>query len=208
MIKKLWAFCFIRITAYFVLLVLILFLFKNPILRGMGNYLVAEDAWEPTELVVVLGGNSYERGLAAVEIASAHPEVKFLATGGNRPMQILALDTSMYEAELTRHWMIKKGVDPSRVAILTGATSTGEEAEEVLTYCKTNHISHITVVSSTYHLRRVKWVFHDLFEENNITTKYHGANSEGFTPESWWHNEAGLIATNNEYVKLLYYMLK
>jgi uncharacterized SAM-binding protein YcdF (DUF218 family) len=208
MIKKLWSKRIVRILTYFLAVCILLFAFRGPILRSMGRYLVAQDAWEPTQLVVVLGGNSYERGLAAVDIAQQHPEVKFLATGGNRPMQILALDTSMFEAELTRHWMVKKGVDPSRIDILTSATSTGEEADEVLTFCKKYNISHVTIVSSTYHLRRVKWIFHDLFEENRITTKYYGANSEGFTPDTWWQNEEGLIVTNNEYVKLLYYMVK
>ena len=122
MIKKLWAKRFVRIFTYFLAVCILLFAFRGPILRSMGRFLVAQDAWEPTQLVVVLGGNSYERGLAAVDIAQQHPEVKFLATGGNRPMQILALDTSMFEAELTRHWMVKKGVDPSRIDILTSAT--------------------------------------------------------------------------------------
>lgn len=206
--KKYWSNKWFRRLTYLVVLMLLLLIFLKPILRGLGNFLVASDPLQKTEAVIVLGGNSYERGLAAVEVFKIFPDQRFITTGGNIPIQLLAIDTTLFEAELTRHLMVKKGVPLNQITALTTATSTQEEAQEVLTYCKNNNISSITVISSTYHLRRVKWTFEKAFEGSPIEVRFYGAQSEEFTAESWWKSESGLVTTNNEYIKLMYYLLK
>lgn len=206
MLKKLWTYCIVRTLTYAIVFFSLLILFRVPIFKGMGHFLVAEDAWEPTEIVVVLGGDSYMRGNEAISLFKKDTSLYFLATSGNQPEKIQALDTTMFEAELTRHWMVNEGVPTSHIQTLTKSTSTREEAEEVLDYCKTHNIHHVTILSSHYHLRRVRWVFEELFSENNIHTRYHGAKADGFEKDSWWKNESGLIITNNEYLKLLYYL--
>ncbi|MEZ4799107.1 MAG: YdcF family protein [Flavobacteriales bacterium] len=154
----------------------------------------------------MLGGDSYMRGNEAIALYQKDTTLQFIVTGGNQPEKIQALDTTMYEAELTRHWMVNEGVPVDHIVALTKSTSTREEASEVLVYCKEHHFKHVTILSSDYHLRRVRWVFEDLFTENNIQTRYHGAKADGFEKDSWWKNESGMIITNNEYIKLLYYL--
>jgi uncharacterized SAM-binding protein YcdF (DUF218 family) len=114
----------------------------------------------------------------------------------------------MFEAELTKHFMVKKGVSADNIIAMSKGTSTFEEAQEALTYCKNNNIHKISVISSSYHLRRVRWVFQELFEENGITILFHSAPSEDFDPNNWWKSEEGLVTTNNEYIKLVYYFFK
>lgn len=206
--KNLWAKRWFKIATVFLGLLLLLFLFRNPILNGIGNWLVDEDELVMTESCFVLGGNSYERGLAAVNVYNLLPSQQFVATGGNYPYQILCLDTSMYEAELTRHWMVKKGVPLSQMQILTNGHSTMEESEEILQYCKDHQMKHITVISSSFHLRRVRWVFEDKFEKAGIKICFHGATSMEYDQTNWWKNEEGLIMANNEIVKLAYYFIK
>jgi len=206
--KKLWEKKWFRLCTYLIGLVFILFMLRNTILNGVGNWLVAADTTEKTESCFVLGGNSFERGISAVEIYKIFPDHQFVATGGNYPYQILCLDTTMFEAELTRHWMIAKGVPQEQIEILTSAHSTMDESEEILTYCKAKSLKHITVISSAFHLRRVRWVFEDKFKEAGIKVNFHGATSAEYDPTNWWKNEEGLIMTNNELVKLLYYFIK
>lgn len=207
-LKKLWSKKWFRRLVYLLIFILLVVLLLKPVMRAMGRYLVADDPLEKTELVVVLGGNSYERGLAGAEVHRKFPDQAFVTTGGNVPMQLLALDTSMYEAELTRHLMVKKGVPVSQITALTTATSTQEEAKEVLDYARKNNIHSITVISSTYHLRRVRWTFEKQFDNSGIELRFYGAVSEEFEPEMWWKSESGLVTTNNEYIKLMYYLLK
>lgn len=206
--KKIWEKKWVRRITYCLIPLILLFLFRNPILRGMGNWLVADDPLEQTECAFVLGGNSFERGLAAVEIAKIYPTQRFVTSGGNVPMQISALDTTMYEAQLTRHFMMKKGVPDSQITIMSKGTSTFEEAEAIMDYCQQNGLKKISIISSNYHLRRVRWVFEDKFKENGITVLFHGAPSAEFLPNEWWKHEEGLITTNNEYIKLMYYFIK
>jgi hypothetical protein len=51
-------------------------------------------------------------------------------------------------------------------------------------------------------------VFEDKFKEAGIKVNFHGATSAEYDPTNWWKNEEGLIMTNNELVKLLYYFIK
>jgi uncharacterized SAM-binding protein YcdF (DUF218 family) len=206
--KNLWSKRWFKVVSILLGILLLLFLFRNTILTSIGNWLVATDPTEKTEMCFVLGGNSFERGTAAVNLNKQFPDHRFIATGGNYPSQILCLDTMMFEAELTKHWMIAQGVPPSQVDTLTSAHSTMDESEEILLYCKNNNVKHITVISSAFHLRRVRWVFEEKFEDAGIKVNFHAAASMEYDQTNWWKNEEGLIMTNNEIVKLFYYLLK
>jgi uncharacterized SAM-binding protein YcdF (DUF218 family) len=155
-----------------------------------------------------LGGNSYERGLAATDLYKQFPQQKFTTTGGNYPYQILCLDTTMLECELTRHFMISLGVPETQIDTLSSAHSTMDESNEILVWCKANNAKHITVISSAFHMRRVRMVFEDKFEEAGIKINFHGAAPIEYNELNWWENEEGLIMTNNELVKIFYYAIK
>lgn len=206
--KKIWSKRWVRVLTIFLSVFILLFLLRNPILRGTGNWLTADDPMQKTEACFVLGGNSYERGIAAHVIYQSFSDQHFVATGGNYPTQILCLDTSMYEAELTRHMMLKMGVPTQQVETLTSSHSTMEESEEILDYCVLNNLHEVTVISSLFHLRRVRWVFEEKFEDAGIKVHFYGAANNEYNSSNWWKNEEGLIMANNEIVKLFYYALK
>lgn len=206
--RTLWSKRWFKILTIFMSIMIVLFLFRNKILRGMGNYLVAVDPLEQTEMCFVLGGNSYERGISAIKVYEKFPQQKFAASGGNYPYQILCLDTMMFEAELTKHWMVSQGVPESQIDTLTSAHSTMDESNEILAFCQNHGFKKITVISSSFHMRRVRWVFEDKFEDAGIDVVFHGAASVDYDQNNWWQNEEGLIMANNEFVKLLYYAVK
>ena len=206
--KKYWQNKWFRRSIYLLAAVLLLVGFMKPILRSLGNYLVDKDPLGYSELVVVLGGSSYERGLEAVNVHKLYPAKRYVTTGGNIPSALLALDTTMLEAQLTAHLMIKKGMPDSLITPLLTATSTQEEAIEVRAFAEKEKFKSITIITNDYHLRRVRRTFEKAFEGSNITVRYHGAPSEDFDPNAWWKKESGLVLTNNEYIKLIYYFIK
>jgi uncharacterized SAM-binding protein YcdF (DUF218 family) len=206
--KKYWQNKWIRRLIYCATILLLFVIFLKPILRGMGHYLVDTDPLEYSELVVVLGGNSFERGMEAMKVHHIHPAKRYVTTGGNIPSALLALDTSLFEAQLTAHLMIKKGMPDSLITPLTAATSTQEEAIEVRAFAEKENFKTITVISNDYHIRRVRRTFDKAFEGSNIVLRYHGAKSDDFDPDAWWKKESGLVLTNNEYIKLMYYFIK
>ncbi len=208
-IKDFWSkYKWFRRSVYLLVPLMVLFAFRNTLLVGIGDWLDAGEAPTPTEVCFILGGNSYERGLQGVEIHKQFPSQQFIATGGNYPLQIQALDTMMTEAQLTRHIMVRKGVPSEQIGMLQSAHSTMDESEEILAYCTSNGIKNISVVSSSLHLKRVSWVFNEKFEAAGITVHYTGANAIDYDYSNWWKNEEGLIMVNNELVKLLYYAIK
>ncbi|MEN9347654.1 MAG: hypothetical protein RLZZ77_1165 [Bacteroidota bacterium] len=206
--KKWWQKKWVKALVIVSVLLIGLFLFRNPILRGLGVYLVSDNPLEKTDAICVLGGNSFERGLEGAEVYKQFTGTPVIATGGNFPLQIQAFDTLMTEAQLTRLVLEKHGVPDSMIVTLNGSTSTMEESDEILAYCKEHQLKKITLISSTFHLRRIRWVFEEKFQEAGIEVRLHGATDKEFDAENWWKNEQGLITTNNEYIKLLYYIIK
>lgn len=208
MLRKAWSKRWFRWLSVFLVVFILLFSFRNPILRGIGHYLLAADELTKTDAVFVLGGNSYERGLEGAAVYAQFPGTPIIATGANIPMQLLAFDTTLTEAELSRMLLMKKGVPDSLAIAFKTGTSTREEAESILPYCREHGYTTITVISSAFHLRRVKSVFKSVFEDSGIEVRLHGAKSKDFDPNEWWKHEEGLITVNNELMKMIYYFFK
>ena len=51
-------------------------------------------------------------------------------------------------------------------------------------------------------------VFEDKFDDAGIKINFHGAAPLDYSQDNWWKNEEGMIMTNNELVKILYYAIK
>lgn len=187
---------------------LMVWVFRFTLLRGMGNYLHYADALQETELMVVLAGSPLDRANAAAELYHSGLAKQVATTGGQVPHDFAVMDLTMLECDLTAHQLTKQGVPDSLIDRIAYGTSTLEESDTILQYCLARNIQSVTIVSSAFHTRRIKRFFKDKFEAAGITIYIYGAPSSRFTLDRWWENEYGLLAVNNEYVKLLYYLLK
>jgi len=185
-----------------------LLLCKNAILKAIGWYLVAEDPLVETTHFVVLGGNSQERGRAACMVHQHFPKAKFICTGGNEPSQLAAIGIHTFEATLTKEKLINCGVNPLLVEAIDQGTSSQEEAAIIKSYCLEHGLESITIISGQYHLRRLRMTYDEVFSDTPIQVYFHAAIEKDFNPDTWWHSESGLIYTNNEYLKILYYWIK
>ena len=99
-----------------------LFIFRISILKSVGWYLVAEDPLVETSHFVVLGGNSQERGNAALAVHQKFPHAHFICTGGNEPSQLAAIGIHTFEATLTKEKLVNCGVNPSLVEAVVEGT--------------------------------------------------------------------------------------
>ncbi|NNE55784.1 MAG: YdcF family protein [Flavobacteriales bacterium] len=189
-------------------LLILLFIFRFPILRGFGNHLIDEDPLTHSNAIAVLGGNSVERGLYAAHLYDQGIAPQIICTGGNIPGVLEALDTTLFEAEITKQILVNAGIPAERITILTESTSTFEESEEIFNWCHAQGIDTITIVSSRFHTRRVRNVFESLFDHGTTVPVFSGAPSTRYDESEWWKSEEGLIMVNNEYMKLLYYLFK
>ena len=195
---------------FILLLVLfaVLFLKKTEILNFFGNFLIVENSFLQIDNAFVLSGGAFDRGNKAAELINSNKITKIICTGANQPPDFKALKIDMLESELTRKNIISQIADSSKVYLIKRGTSTLEESEIILDYCKINGIDSCVIISSKFHTRRIKQVFVKKFARENITVFISGAPSSSYDEKNWWKSENGLIALNNEYIKQLYYLFK
>ncbi|MCB9169024.1 MAG: YdcF family protein [Flavobacteriales bacterium] len=192
-------------TGALVLFGLGLWTLRAPMLRSVGGFLVSEDAVQPVDAVYTLGGASLERGQETARIINTGSAPHVWFTGANVPSALEALGICEPEAQVSLDAAVRAGMPVDKGDTLLVGTSTMEEALAIVAHARQHHFTRIMVLSSRFHLRRVRYVFGPRCREAGIALALHGAPSLTFDESQWWRSEDGLLMVNNEYVKLLYY---
>lgn len=91
-----------------------------------------------------------------------------------------------------------------REAIITedAAQSTYENAKYTLPIMQEHGFKSAIVVSSDFHMRRVKFNFDRVYKGSGIKLTYVGADS-GYNANFWWADSYSRSTTLNEYAKLI-----
>jgi len=186
----------------------VLFHYRVDILQGLGNYLMAEDAPQPSEAVFIFSGEAVARGNRGAELLLADFAPQAICTGELIHDALAAAHLHLAECDLTAQVMLEAGVPPESVRVVHHGTSTFEEVEWIAQYCQQQGLRRIILVSSRFHCRRIQWLADQLLRPQGIEVLVCGAPTALFDEERWWQSEYGLIGLNNEYVKLLYYRLR
>ncbi len=203
-----------RKTSWVLCAILVLFiLFNKPILSGIGNFLMKESPLEKADAIFILGGNIYDRPMAAKQLMEDGWSDKIIPLGANYGIDQMAWnggneDKCIPDALLMQEFLLQVNVPSESIIPIPKGTSTKEESDEILQFSLDNNYKTIIVVSDYFHLRRINYVFMDKFAEKGIKVILRGAKSSTYKEETWWGNEQALIMVNNEYVKLVYYWLK
>lgn len=198
----------IRVAGVLLVLLLCLFLFRYPIMRGAGNFLIATDAPQKVPAIFVLSGGSYDRGLEAIRLYKAGFADTIVCTGESVPQDVYALGLPYSEGYISKIMMLQDSVPANRVILVEKGTSTLEESDIILQYCQQHGLKKVGIVSHMFHTRRIRRVFMDKFEKAGIEVLIFGAPATAYSEATWWDNEYGLISLNNEYIKIVYYWLK
>ena len=187
----------------------LLFALRIEILKAMGSFLIYEtDLPKSADAIVILSGSPFDRANKAVLLDKLTSSPIFICTGKNQSGDLKVFKDSVYECELLKMQLMKRGIDENRIQLLIEGTSTAEEAISVLSYAKNNKLDTIIIVSSKFHTRRIHQVFCKKFKKEGIYVAIQGAPSTAYIENLWWKSENGLIALNNEYIKLVYYLFK
>lgn len=209
-LRHLWEFLVGRVMLTVLtlgMLVGIAYLLRVPLLRTVGNFLIREDTRVPCDAIFVLGGAPVERGQQGARLLAEGLAPLVLCTGSQVPLTLQALGFTHTEAELSRHAAIASGADSTRIHAFNVGTSTFEEAEAIVAHAIQSGYTDIMVVSTEFHLRRVRRVFRARAKGTAVNVHVQGARSQVYDSQRWWESEEGLLMVNNEYVKLLYYWL-
>ena len=187
---------------------MLIFIFRFPLMRLAGNYLIKEDNPIRSDAAFVLSGSSLERAEASARLYKQAIIPTIVVTGKNENDNLKIYQINIPDAQITQKALINAGVDSSAIQTLPLGTSTYEEAQAILGYAKQRNYKRIIVVSSKFHTRRIYRLFYEKFQKEGIEVLVYGADPITYKIEDWWNYEDGLIFVNNEYVKLLYYAMK
>ncbi len=186
----------------------LLFAFRAPILRACGTALMHEDKLEQADAMFILSGGGYDRGNEAVKLFNQGYTKQLVCTGSNPLIELRIFNMDTLESDMTVANLKRQAVPDSNIVQLKYGTSTREEADTIITYCKAKQLKKVILLSSRLHTGRVDKVFRKPFKNAGIELIIHGAPSSRFDEYHWWQSEEGLIAVNNEWIKTAYYWWK
>lgn len=174
--------------------------------KQMGNYLVVSDPLKPADAVAVLSGGGPER----VEYASYLITKKygkkliFTDTGEENPLGGGSMNDVMSKQAA------EEGVKRSKQYFAgDDVQSTLDEAKAVLKLAKDRKWESVIVVTDTFHSRRTRLIFTDVFRGSGIVVRVNPVKVDDYwyDPSFWWKDANSRRATITEYGSLLAYSL-
>lgn len=178
----------------------LLFFFRVPILTSVGQFLVIQEPLEEVGVIHPLAGDK-ERILYGVSLYQQGYGELILFTGGDR---------SPFDPYMETIATYAQKQDIPQEAIRTApATSTFEESVALkrLTWQKSD-VGKAMVVSSPFHMRRVKMIFNEVMPDDVELVFRHVPWKESAYKKRWWKTEDGILMVITEYIKLPYYIFK
>ncbi len=180
------------------------------LIPNLGQWLVAEDELQESDMIVVLTGSVPDRILQAVDIYNERYSDKIIFANSNRDDYDIFVERGVEippgDAQLSKMAAIDLGVPEENILILEGdAKSTQDEALIIREYIRNNRaIESIILVTSKYHSGRSKKIFrkalNGLDREINIyssPSKYDPSNVS-----QWWKDKEDRKFVVLEYLKL------
>jgi uncharacterized SAM-binding protein YcdF (DUF218 family) len=177
-----------KIISYLGIMVLILI----TALLSAGRFLTLTQTPNHANVIIVLSGGQgrvekavelYKAGYAPYIILSNAKEIT--SRSGDMVQTALAL-----------------GIPQDVIYIENMAESTYQNAEFTLPLMKEHNFKSAIVVSSDFHMRRVKLIFNRVYKKSDIELTYVGSDS-GYNAKRWWSDRKSRETTFNEYVKMI-----
>lgn len=158
-----------------------LYLVRHPIFRFVAEAWIVEDPLDKADALIVLSDDNFygDRATRAAELFREGKAPVIVASGRR-------LRPNAGIAELMEHDLVERGVPKDKILRFThDADSTKEEAEALVKLVKTRKWRKTIVVTSNYHTRRARYIFHRVFPQD-IEVRVASARDGDFDPQRWW----------------------
>ena len=182
----------------------IVFLFREPILQSIGDYLVVQDELQRADVIHVISGENYRAEYGIQLYKQGYARFLFF-TGGWCDYHHLN------HAQHSREMALAQGIQGE--AILT------DEAEIDSTYAEairlkewidghSEAIHSVIVVSDPHHMRRARWAYRRVFGNEVkismapvpiVLSMYHS---------QWWKDKESRSMVRDEYLKFVFYIAR
>jgi len=170
-------------------------------LPTFGEFLIVAEKPRPSDAIVVLAGDRGERTEYAADLYNRGFAPVMIISGG------VLYDELIYARVMAEHAR-ELGVSREAIILEDEAETTYENAVLTKKIIRQRGIKSALVVSSPYHMRRVKFIFDRVFQGSGVELVYVPVKDSWFEPDSWWKSPRGQKIVFFEYVKLLWYWLK
>ena len=184
------------------------FLFRAPLLIGLARAWVVNEPVTKADAIVVLGGGLENRPFAAAKLfrEGVAPQVLYMNVQLGPAEELGVVVT---ECEATRRILLSNGVpDASMTMIGNAVSSTYDESRAVRDWVEKSGAKSVLIATDLFHTRRVRWLFEKQLRGTPTQIHVQSIDPIRYRMTNWWQREEGLIAFQNEMLKLAYYRLK
>ncbi len=181
---------------------------REPLLREFTDLWVVEEEIVAADAIVALGGGANTRTFTAADVynrglvgAVLIPRV--LLT----PIEEMGIIKS--HTDICKEVVLEKGVPLAAIQLIgQNVSSFWEEAQALRQWAGAHNAKRILVPIEFIHTRRLRWVMRRVFDGAPTEIRIISIDSLDYERDSWWTDEDGLIAVQNELLKYILYRLR
>ena len=192
------------ITASVALLGTMAFLFREPVMLAIGDYLVIQDELKPADVIHVIAGPD-DRTDYAIQLYKQGYGKQLFFTGGWCTFH------GYYHGQHGAERAEAQGIEPERIAIdESRVTSTYDEAVLVKEFIARSQapIRSVIVVSDSYHMRRARWIYKQVLGKGIEILMAPVPFGESPYQRHWWTETTSRQYIVYEYLKMPYYLAR
>lgn len=157
-----------------------------------GRVLPLSEPPKQADVIIVLSGGWGRVDLGAELYAEGYaPQLLFSNANESGSYRKKMLDTAL-----------SLGVPMDAILTENEALSTYQNAQFTLPIMQQHGLKSAIVISSDYHMRRVKFIFDHVYKDSGIELTYIGSDS-GYNANAWWSDRNSRETTFNEYIKMI-----
>ncbi len=181
----------------------------RSILTAYAKFFTVNNATPGADVIVVLSGGKDTRITHALKLFEEGYAPEILLTDEKKrnfrfahlfPTNEMIAQTMIEELEMS--------VPVSTIRSQKGgATSTFDEAYDLLKLSEKKRYGHLILVTDAFHTRRAYHAFQTVFEDTEIKIEMSAASNEIFNVNNWWTSDQGISAYVLESIKYPVYLL-
>jgi len=178
------------------------------------KFLIKEAPLQKADAIVVLSGSATfkERTREAARLFFEGRAPRILITNDDQRGPWSSADQrNLFFYERSLEQLRNAGVPSQNIEVLMQpVTSTYDETEVIRDYAQQHGLHSILIVTSAYHSRRALWVFTRVFRDTGVQIGLDAVlpGYQSPAPETWWLSIKGWQQVPNEYLKIVYYMIR
>ena len=179
---------------------------------GVGRFLAREQPLEKADAIFVFAGTLAERPLEAADLFREGYAPRIVVTRATIDQATFQLEKRGVRVptqyDLTREVLLQLGV-PAGVLVTPSFVhdNTGEEARTLRELALEHHWRRVILVSSKYHLRRVRIAARRALRGTDVEVVVRGSRHDDSFPDRWWTRRRDIRWVASEVPKLVAYAL-